>query len=211
MNEDKQERFFCKDENDRDLFYLELFFDYELETIFWNLSIDISLFLTEEAEDIINQIVIIDAPTEKRLILIDNLFEILKQLPEIENYFFSDELLDKNGTYSKDTADTLNNILLNKDFPDYTPFAEHSNTYYFYFFIPFLKSVIKENEITFVKRKEFELLVKNRFDLQAQYAEEYSNNAVFICIKLFNNDTQYNCYVLTIDNSIKLFFMETAC
>ena len=161
MKEDKQERFFCKDKNGKDLFYLELYFDYEMECIQWSFSFDINQFFPPTIEELINQIIVINIAPERRHALVGKLFRILKSLPGIETQYFPENLLDKNGLYMEYYLETLNDMLRTKDFPDFTLFSDGSNTFFFYFLISIIKEVIKDKSYTIVEKNEFEKLIKN--------------------------------------------------
>lgn len=207
--EDKYERFYCKNDNGRDLFYFELYFNHEPKLINWDISLDL-IVLPPEVIDLVEQIIVIEISDEARHLLIDKLFNMIRVLPNIEPQYLPDHLLDKNGKFMDYYSRTLQELLCTKSFPDFVPFSESKNGYYFGYLLPIIMSQIEYIFPLLIEKIYFEELVKNNNDLTVEYAEVYSNNSKYLCVKLFNESTMYNCYIVMVNNAIKLFFLVEA-
>lgn len=200
-------RYFCKDETGRDLFYIELDFDEGTDLIYFNTSLQYPIFNYDKVSEIINCLTLKKTSDVEMQKLINILFSFIRTLPNVESGYFSDELIDKTGTYM-DYYDSVTSALLrDKDFDDYTVFSPSVNAFYFDYAVPIIKNEIISKNFYSMNKSEFEMLVKNGVELALEYVNLYSENAEYFR-SIFSHENNYEFYIMIIKSDVKLLFIK---
>jgi len=201
----KSERIFCKDDSGQDLFFLDLVFTPELP---WGLlfsSLSNVIFEYPEIVSLANSITekMIDSKTRNDLI--ENLFIHVRKIPGIEYEYFDDEMLDKSGRYMDYYQSTLESLLADKEFPDYSFFSERKNNLFFNFA---KRNFLHETTLLCADEKHFQELIFDKPDLQLEYVENYHPSAQYYYCCLNDESKTYDFYLMVVDCSLKLFFLR---
>jgi hypothetical protein len=210
LNEGRTERYYCKDERGRDLFFIEIVIDDELQWSYLNTSLnyDFSGFIHfNELEKKITDFKIDETDRQR---LADELFTCIKSLPTVEQYFFKVEYLDKSGRHVQEYSTVIQQIIQHKDFPDYTVFSGNINAFYFEYSLPFLYQKLSEQTAKVIDKKYFEKLIENNINLSVEYVEWLAENCEYFHVFLYDQNTQYDCFIMKQKKDIKLFFVRHA-
>lgn len=208
LSESRTERFYCKDEIGKDLFYIELVFDDEMQWAYMNSSLDYDFKENKLIEELHRRITDYNLNPSFREKWIEELFSVIRSLPGIEKYYFAPAFLDKTGRHVPEYSAVLKNIIQHKNFPDYTVFSPNENSYYFEYSLSFLVTKLAENDSKKIDKILFEKLIKNDITLITEYVEWMSNNSEFFHVFLGDENTQYDCFIMMQEKEIKLFFVR---
>ena len=200
------EKFFAR-KNNKDLFFIELCIDEEVDFIHINSSLPWTIFDDEKSSKLITEVTIFDIPANAREEKVSELSAHLQSLPGIEKYYFSDFLLDSHGRYMEFYDTVTSNLLRNKDFEDYTVFTSSINSFYFDYVKPFLEDELNKNTPEFLDKNTFEKLIQNNEELAREYVNLYQKNTQFF-ESIFSRETGYDCFAMAVDFEVKLFFVR---
>ncbi len=100
----------------------------------------------------------------------------------------------------------IEDVLENRDFPDYTPFSLTSNPLYFMIALTFLKDKLKENILCQACIEHFEELVNECTDLQVEYVEYYHKDNQFFVVQSAHQGHLFDIYFITRYGEILMFF-----
>jgi hypothetical protein len=121
-----KQRIFCKDKNGRDLFYMDIYDYMELNSIWLTFSMGRKCVLNQETERLMRIIEERLVPQELREEFIQRLFRAIQNIPDIEQVYLPTSLLTKEGKYSEETYNTLEDIYkdyMPENFEPLTPFS----------------------------------------------------------------------------------------
>ncbi len=104
----------------------------------------------------------------------------------------------------------IENILPDKDFPDYTAFSSSSNPLYFEFTIPYLKEKLREECPLGADKDHFEELLIENPDLQAEYVEHYHQENEFYVTQSKYRGILFDIYYIARYGAIVMFFTRKA-
>ncbi len=200
------EKFMAR-KNHKDLFYIELCIDDEIDFIHFNSSLPLTIYEEEKTSKLISDITNFEVPDNRREELISELLAHLQTLSGIEKYYFSEFLLDKNGHYMEYYDVVTSSLLSDKDFEDYTVFTSTTNSFYFDFVKPLLEAELKNNAPDLLDKNTFEKLIQNSEELAREYVNLYQKNTRFF-ESIFSKETGYECYAMAVDFEVKLFFVR---
>jgi hypothetical protein len=158
--------------------------------------------------DLIKSITTTGIMTGKRSVLIDKLFAEIKLLPNIEKYYFNEKEISKDGRHLPYYSTVVEELIRTKDFPDYTGFSENINATYFEYSLQFLEEKLRENTTQKIDSNEFKILLKYNFALANEYVELVADNSEFYWVFLSGEKNQYDCFLMTVNSVIKLFFVR---
>lgn len=207
METDKTERIYCRNSAGKDLFYIELTYLGEYDLIFLNCSLEYDINQHSAAKLLIDNICQANLTEIVRSELVINLFDVIKNLPGIHAYYFPNNILSSTGKYQECYARTIKELLYEKDFPDYTVFSLNVNTIYFNYALPHLKNEIHSEFPVYADKTHFEELICFNPELQLEYVELYSPDAEFFIIST-KSDKLYDCYIMSVNSVIKMFFIR---
>jgi hypothetical protein len=208
FSEGRTERFYCSNEAGKDLFYIEIVIDEELDFVYMNTSLNYEFTAYHEILELRNHIIESHKCETVRNSFIEKLFSLIKSLPGIEKYFFGPEYLNKSGRHVPEYSAVIQNLIQSKDFPDYTVFSRNINSFYFEYSLPFLYVKLNEDTVKSISKKYFEKLIHNDITLSQEYVEWLSDKSEFFHVFLFDENTQYDCFLMKQQKDIKLFFVR---
>lgn len=205
LDEKHMQRYFCRNKHGRDLFYIELMHEAEWDCTLFETSLKYPIQDDPEISKQINRLVSSSTKKNEELKIINNLFFQIQLLPGIEAYYFPPELLNQQGRYIEYYHSVLNDLLQNKEFPDYSVFTAKINTFYFEYAAPYMNKEILKKTYKLLNKKLFELRIKNSLELGSEYVRLYNQAAVFYGT-CFEDSNKYNCYIMTLSKKVILFF-----
>lgn len=201
-------RYFCKNENGRDLFYLDFVFVAGTDLIFIEHSLKYNISNHQPAKILLDKLIQNNIAEVERRGFITLLCDFIKTIPGIEEYYFQDEVLSLNGKYLEDNYSTIEWLIEKKYLPDFTPFTATCNSIFFDAFRGILTTELNSNHLTSISREHFEELIINNEKLQLEYVENYSPNTQFFCLRKEYNHMFYEVYIMTLNQHIRLFFIH---
>jgi hypothetical protein len=207
-NERKSERYYCKNEAGHDLFFVELIIDEELDFVYMDTSLNYDFGNNQEILELRKHITESYKLESIRDSFIEKLFSLIKTLPGIELCYFGPEYLNKNGKHVPEYSAVLDSLLKNKDFPDYTVFSRNINSFYFEYSLSFLYDKLAEGIVKTIEKKYFEKLIENDISLSNEYVEWLTENTEYFHVILYDQKTEYDCFIMKQQGDIKLFFVR---
>lgn len=208
MNSEFNTRFFCKNEHGRDLFYLDIVFVQGTDLIFIEHSLKCNVTAHPTAKILMDKIMQNPITEEERQGIITELFDFIKTIPGIEEFYFQNEVLNSDGNFLEYYASTIESLIEEKYFPDFTPFSCSCNSIYFDAFKRILANELNAKLLIPITREHFEELIINRKALQLEYIEYYSHDAQFFSLRKEYNHMFHEVYILTNKKQIILFFIH---
>ena len=208
FGESRTERYYCRNQSGRDLFFVELIFEADYDYIYFHTSLCYNLRDIPEVMSLIKSITKTDITDGKRSELIDNIFSAIQLLPHIKKYYFSEDEVSKNGRHLPNYSTIVEELIRTKDFPDFTAFSENINAAYFEYSLPFLEEKLREKEAKIIDTNEFKILLKNNLTLANEYVELLADNSEFYWVVLSGEKNKYDCFLMMVDDVIKLFFVR---
>lgn len=205
--EDKPLRIFCQSISGRDLFYIQLIYFKELNYFDFSTSLNYNLNQNHKAKALIKQIINVPISEDERLRNIDKLMLYIQTLPGIDQYYFSDDLLNSEGQYMEFYSNVICDMLIDKEFPDYTPFSINLNAFYFDYCRQILEIEINRETPIYVAKEPFEELVNLNKQLAAEYVEWLSPNSKYFIVN-FTDVKNYDFYVMAINFKVVMFFVR---
>ncbi len=210
FNESRNERYYCRNADGRDLFFIDLVIDDELFWMYMNSSLNYNFTDNDTFKEMQIKITDFHLSESLRSNLIEQLFNFIKSIPGIEKFYFGPEYLDKGGKHVPEYSAVIENLLQHKDFPDYTVFSKNINSFYFDYSLLFLCEISVKETVKPIDKINFENLIKNDIILSQEYVEWLSDKSEFFHVFLFDQKTQYDCFVMMEEKEIKLFFVRQA-
>lgn len=104
----------------------------------------------------------------------------------------------------------IEQLLPNRDFPDYTPFSQLTNSLYFQYALPFLNHYIQSKEAIFACRNHFEELVSKSTALEDEYVEHYNTENKFYVTQRVDKNKTLDIYIIAREKLIVMFFIREA-
>ncbi len=111
-----KQRIFCKNNQGRDLFYVDIYDYPELNSIWLSFSMGRKCILNRETERLMRIIEERLVPQELRLVFIQRLFKAVQDIPHIEQIYLPESILTRDGQFCEETYNTLEDI-----YKDYIP------------------------------------------------------------------------------------------
>lgn len=208
MSSEFNTRFFCKNKHGRDLFYLDIVFIEGTDLIFVEHSLKCNISNYMQAKMLMDKIMLNHITEHERQGIITELFDFIKTIPGIEEFYFQNEVLNSDGNFLEYYASTIESLIEEKYFPDFTPFSCSCNSIYFDAFKRILANELNAKLLTPITREHFEELIINRKALQLEYIEYYSHDAQFFSLRKEYNQMFHEVYILTNKKQIILFFIH---
>ena len=101
----------------------------------------------------------------------------------------------------------IRDILIDKEFPDYTPFSINQNAFYFDYCREKLEAEINIDHPIYAAKEHFEELVNLNQRLAAEYVEWLSPEAEFFIVNI-TGLKNHDLYVMAIDSKLVMFFVR---
>lgn len=201
-------RYYCKDADGRDLFFVELFMEEGLESINFNSSLFYNILQHRNIEKIVNQLTDENLDVSKRYDIVNLLFKKIQSIPGIGDYYFGSKSLNKEGQYIPEYVNFLQNFIQNNEFPDVAVFSRNINGYHFEYCLPLLQDKINKGGSKKTDKSACEDIIKLDVTLSNEYVEWYSNELNYFNEVLDYGQSKYDCFLITQKLQIKLFFIR---
>lgn len=204
----KSQRYFCTDENNRDLFFVALdSYDVESDYIFI-CSLDYDIEKIKGIPELVQELCLKRTTLERRTSLLQSLFKIIQTIPGIERKYFPTFLLDREGKFMENYLGTLRDILTVKVFPDYSAFSFEYNPVYFGFFLNVFSDLKSLGKLKDISQEVFVGLLPHNFVLQLLYVEHLSSSMEFFLYEERDGNEEYmDFYCLVSQGDLAFFFI----
>jgi hypothetical protein len=204
MENDKTTRIYYTDEHNCDLFFIELVHDPIVDFYFVKSSLNYNLFAHENIKHVMEMCTDPEIRHEKRLALLEDLVQAIRIIPGIENYYFDQIFLSKEGKYQECYMKTLYDIANNMAFPDFTPFSNHVNAVMFQVVVENLRNR-DSTDCLILNRNEFEKIVNSSATLMDEYLKVFDLSTKYYLHSFEEGGRVFDFYVLT--NNAKITFI----
>jgi len=197
------------DDDGKDIFYFHLLYIEKDEDGY---LFDTNLSIQSNPESVINKIELLISPglTENEIdVLAQDIFEAIKVNPFYKQFYFSDQVLNRNGKFNLEYYNTLNKINLKKISQDTLELTPMSETSYPELFEIFKKHfIINQAEIMNnskeISKTDFEVQLVNN-ELRNEYINSYDLKNSFF--KYSDDSGEITYFVL--NKSVLLFAFDT--
>lgn len=189
-------RIFCKDKAGRDLFFIDLYDIPELNKLWLRFSTGKKWILSPETERLINCIEERLVPESLRQEFIQRLLDTIQRIPDIEQVYFPDSLISKDGSYSEVYHNQLEEIYKDVIPDNFEPLTQASG-YIFEDICGHLYLQSKSDNVT--------QLVESDFIKTLEYSERLKS--VYYLTK-GEGATYFNTTIKTQTESIEIFWMN---
>jgi hypothetical protein len=207
MNNTQISHFIFQGADGRDAFFIRLEFEPELNEYFLGTSFIIDLNKYFKYDSMAGDVTCMKRK-EDMIPKINKMAKVILNIPELRQYYLPEFLLNKEGRFSLETANTLLQMIDGKTmFPDYTLFSEQSNPIFYHDFRMALITSVVNSEPGQIPRSRWEELIASHQDIQQEYVEYYSDSNHFNYAQgkdRFGNPVDY--FMLFEDNKLKFFF-----
>ena len=199
-------KYFCRDESGKELFFFILKDYQQLPTLQYTTSLDLNLHFIGGVDEIIEQICSRNQHTDKRELLVDELFDRIRQYPGIEKYYFPDYTLDKNGKFIEEYKKIEYDILSQSNFKDYAAFSNFDNMFHFLAFKSCFYELRATNKLTLVDKNHFLELLPHNYTLQELYVKFHNEGEQFYYLSIEDAEGNWDIYSMTMDEELVFFF-----
>lgn len=160
-------------------FFIEVFSSTLVDELFFNTSLPMELFSKPGVIGLVKKLCKKDISTFERNNIAEKLIVKIERISAVQKYFFSDNMLDKNGKYCEAYVSTLNQLkngLILKEFTPYSPFSNEA------VFRDFQNSFVYEEliqESIRIDKNVFEACINGNIALQQAYTDIYCENSEY--------------------------------
>jgi len=202
-------KYYCRDDKGRDLFFVSLHVFGPDEPYFLDTSLGIDVKSLPGIHEMVEAICRKEYSDESRITLINTLFAHLQVIPGIEAKFLPDYALDKHGRFNEPYLRILHQVISEVEFPDYTPFAENYNAFYFERIKPQFAQLLVEGKLTRMPQKQFVELLPMNPKLQELFVEYLAVNMAFYTFSEWSESAPkeyWGCYLMVSENELAFLF-----
>ena len=147
-----------------------------------------------------------DISTFERNNIAEKLIVKIEHISAFQKYFFSDNMLDKNGKYCEAYASTLNQLNTDPILKTFTPYSTLSNEAIFRDFQgSFIYNDLKQ-ECVQVDRKTFEASINGNITLQKAYADIFCVNAEYYLHVSTKNGISMTFYCVVLNKKLTFIY-----
>jgi hypothetical protein len=208
MRKDFFKRWYASDDSGRQLFYIQVFGYCHSEFYFIESSLPDTVIIRAEYLPIINSLCKPDLEITERDRIVQSFIDIIKQVPKVEQYYFPNSVLNRNGLYCESYVRTLEEIIANPTIKERVPYSIHCNKIIFDELATAFSKEEEHSEIP-IERNDFEQLLNGNNHLQNAYLDVFNLNAKYFYGYEVIELLHLECYYMTVEDKIVfIFFTE---
>jgi hypothetical protein len=187
-------------------FFIEVYSSNILDELFFETSLPVGLFSEPGITNLVNKLCKIDLPLSERNKIAEKMISKIERISDMQKFYFTDMVLDKNGKYCEAYASTLNQLKTGQILIEFTPYSSLSNEAIFHDFQnSFIYDELK-HECVRVDRKTFEASISGNIALQKAYADIYCDNAEYYFHESAKNGISMTFYCVVINKALYLIY-----
>jgi hypothetical protein len=172
-------RWYASNENGRQIFYIDVFGDSNFELYFVESSLPDTIIARAEFIPIINQFCKVDIGISERSQIIESFIDRIQRIPDVEQFYFRESLLDNNGLYCESYIRTIDEIISNPTIKEMTPYSKYINELLFYEMAKEITNENEEHSSMPIEKCDFERQINGSINLQNAYLDVYSSGAKY--------------------------------